>query len=187
MRGAGPLGTAPLRYTGSDSESCVSAHHNHSWRGRYSGGFRSSCLEVPIARSSDPQLRRRWQQLLDAFDPDRFTVAAFCRKHGVSVAALYQRRRKLQQPSPAHALASRPTGFLPIEVQQPAPPITTGWSAFTCWAAAALTRLLVHQGLSRVSTRRVGAGAKPRLAASCKGSASGSTDRASVCGECRCW
>ncbi|TWU07832.1 IS66 family insertion sequence element accessory protein TnpA [Stieleria varia] len=50
-----------------------------------------------MTRSPDPELRRWWQQLLDAFDPDRSTVSQFCRDNRISITSFYKWRKRLQQ------------------------------------------------------------------------------------------
>lgn len=79
-----------------------------------------------MARRSDPELRRWWGNLIRSFDPDRWTVAEFCRRHDVSAASFYAWRRRLgaggdaDAGSPVSANASPPAvpAFLPIRITQ---------------------------------------------------------------------
>jgi transposase-like protein len=50
-----------------------------------------------MSRTTDPELRRRWRQLLDSFDPQRYTVAEFCERNGISVASFYKWRKRFNQ------------------------------------------------------------------------------------------
>jgi transposase-like protein len=55
-----------------------------------------------MPRASDPALRAAWQRRLRALEDYPGTVQEFCNEQGVSVAALYQWRRKLaRQPTPS--------------------------------------------------------------------------------------
>jgi transposase-like protein len=48
-----------------------------------------------MARGRDPEVRRRWTQLIRSFQPGRESVAEFCRRHDVSTASFYKWRREL--------------------------------------------------------------------------------------------
>ena len=72
-----------------------------------------------MSREPDRAKRAAWKLRLREFDCGNFTVAEFCRRAGVSVAAFYQWRQKLK-PAVA-AAASRARGmqglnFLPVEI-----------------------------------------------------------------------
>jgi transposase-like protein len=73
-----------------------------------------------MPRAPDPALRATWQRRLRALDNYPGSVQEFCKQQGVSVAALYQWRRKLARqgapaPSPAAAAASSPAPqFVPL-------------------------------------------------------------------------
>ena len=76
-----------------------------------------------MARSPDLRLRQRWRQLLDLFDGEQTTVAAFCRKHRVSPASFYLWRRKLHAPAPARSPNALAPSFVPVQVQGRAPDV----------------------------------------------------------------
>lgn len=60
-----------------------------------------------MPRAPDPTLRAAWQRRLRALEDYPGTVQEFCNEQGVSVAALYQWRRKLaRQPAPGPAAAA---------------------------------------------------------------------------------
>lgn len=76
-----------------------------------------------MPRAPDPQVRLRWRQLIDAFDPRRFTVAEFCRKHRISQASFYQWRRRLAtNTTPGHDQRreakplQRRAAFVPVQL-----------------------------------------------------------------------
>jgi Transposase. len=64
-----------------------------------------------MPRVPDPELRRRWRDLIEQHRRSELTIADFCRRHEVSTAAFYQWRRRLRedhQPTPAfHPVAVR--------------------------------------------------------------------------------
>jgi len=74
--------------------------------------------------SGEPDLAKRaaWRLRLREFDRGKFTVAEFCRRAGVSVAAFYQWRQKLKPAAaPQASAASRGRtvqglSFLPVEI-----------------------------------------------------------------------
>jgi transposase-like protein len=74
--------------------------------------------------SREPNLEKRasWRLRLREFDRGNATVAEFCRRGGVSVAAFYQWRRKLRpSAAPDASAASRgravkSLSFLPVEI-----------------------------------------------------------------------
>lgn len=53
-----------------------------------------------MSRKPDPELRRWWCKLHAQFDPQRHSVAQFCRAHDVSVASFYQWRKRLANTTP---------------------------------------------------------------------------------------
>ena len=63
----------------------------------------------------DPELRRRWRGLIEAFDPQQSTLAEFCRRHQVSTASFYAWRRRL-----AAAVRPKPAtpAFVPIRIDR---------------------------------------------------------------------
>jgi hypothetical protein len=74
-----------------------------------------------MPRAPDPTLRAAWQRRLRALEDYPGTVQEFCNEQGVSVAALYQWRRKLaRQPmmlsaGPAATTAKSPAPqFVPL-------------------------------------------------------------------------
>ena len=73
-----------------------------------------------MPRAPDPALHATWQRRLRALEDYPGTVQDFCNEQGVSVAALYQWRRKLARqpapsPSPSATAASSPAAqFLPL-------------------------------------------------------------------------
>ncbi len=48
-----------------------------------------------MPRKPDPDLRRWWRDLLAQFDPQRHSVAQFCRSHDICVASFYKWRKTL--------------------------------------------------------------------------------------------
>ena len=70
-----------------------------------------------------------WMRRIQRFSRSRLTVAEFCDREDVSVAAFYQWRRKLvalgKQPAatapglPAQAVSGVPNGFVPVRVLPP--------------------------------------------------------------------
>jgi len=64
-----------------------------------------------MSRTTDPELRRRWRQLLDSFDPQRYTVAEFCQRNGISVASFYKWRKRLNQ-------TGQTPNILPVEIME---------------------------------------------------------------------
>lgn len=75
-----------------------------------------------MSRGPDLARRELWRRRLRDFDRGSATVAAFCRREGVSDAAFYQWRRKLASPAaqpnaPVSAAEQVPAlSFLPIEI-----------------------------------------------------------------------
>lgn len=78
-----------------------------------------------MARAPDPNIRLWWRRLIDDFDPQRFTVAEFCRKHRVSQPSFYKWRRKLAgEMAPRGAQSERrngkpshtPPAFVPLQL-----------------------------------------------------------------------
>lgn len=79
-----------------------------------------------MARVPDPDLRRRWQQLVASHDTSGLTVAAFCHQHDVSTASFYAWRKRLrdaqaEQPSAPAFVSVEVTASaqLPIEIHLP--------------------------------------------------------------------
>ena len=77
-----------------------------------------------MSRSPDPQLRRWWQQLIESFDPERTTIAEFCRQHRISGTSFYQWRRKLRDqplghPAPPQGHRDDVPGFLKVQLRSP--------------------------------------------------------------------
>jgi len=71
-----------------------------------------------MARTPDPELRRWWRGLIDAFDSRRWTVAEFCSRHDVSAASFYNWRRRLQEEEadePPGGPSAAPA-FLPLQI-----------------------------------------------------------------------
>lgn len=72
-----------------------------------------------MSRGPDLARRELWRRRLQEFDRGKATVAAFCRRVGVSDAAFYQWRRKLATPvtEPNSPVSSVPAlSFLPVEI-----------------------------------------------------------------------
>lgn len=63
-----------------------------------------------MARGSDPERRRWWRSLMETFDPQRASVAEFCREHEVSTASFYAWRRRLGEGG------GRAPAFVPVEI-----------------------------------------------------------------------
>ena len=61
-----------------------------------------------MARSSDPEKARLWQQRLVRFQTAGLSAARFCQQEGVSTAAFYLWRKKLARHKPAPAASARP-------------------------------------------------------------------------------
>jgi hypothetical protein len=64
-----------------------------------------------MSRTTDPELRRRWRQLLDSFDPQRSTVAKFCERNCISVASFYKWRKRFNQ-------TGQTPKVLPVEIME---------------------------------------------------------------------
>jgi hypothetical protein len=62
-----------------------------------------------MPRTPDPELRRRWRELLATFDSQRDTVGEFCNRHGISTASFYNWRKRLAELQSAPAI-------IPVEV-----------------------------------------------------------------------
>ncbi|HEY6925467.1 MAG TPA: hypothetical protein VI653_18460 [Steroidobacteraceae bacterium] len=70
---------------------------------------------MPQGKPRDPRKEQHWRQLLDRWQHSGLSVRAFCRRHQLSEATFYARRRSLgQQPS---AGADEPLTFVPINVR----------------------------------------------------------------------
>ena len=79
-----------------------------------------------MARMPDPAKREEWRRRLLEFDRGNWTVAAFCRRVGVSPATFYQWKRKLGREAADHGKptarlgsgppAAPPVRFIPIEL-----------------------------------------------------------------------
>lgn len=90
-----------------------------------------------MARVPDPQVRRRWRRLIESFDPQRFTVAEFCRCHQISHASFYKWRRVFADDAPQSQALARSTtpdtpsqatnAFVPVQIvdasAQPTPKV----------------------------------------------------------------
>jgi hypothetical protein len=83
-----------------------------------------------MSRAPDPQVRLRWRRLLDSFDPRKFTVADFCRRHQISVASFYKWRREFAKTAPAAKAPSSPRrhqsspsadAFVPLQIVNASP------------------------------------------------------------------
>ena len=72
-----------------------------------------------MGRSARAIRRSQWQKRLGRFTRSQMTVAEFCRREEVSVAAFYQWRRRLADTATAEAASvkqsARPT-FIPVQV-----------------------------------------------------------------------
>ncbi len=62
-----------------------------------------------MPRTPDPELRRRWRELLATFDSQRETVGKFCHRNGISTASFYHWRKRLAEPQSAPAI-------IPVEI-----------------------------------------------------------------------
>ena len=84
-----------------------------------------------MSRGPDGAKRAAWQVRLREFDRGKLTVAQFCRRAGVSVAAFYQWRRKLKSAAAADVSGAargrtvQELRFLPVEI--------TGSSSVEAW------------------------------------------------------
>lgn len=67
----------------------------------------------------DPRKEQHWRQLLHRWQHSGLSVAAFCRRHRLSLPSFYAWRRTLQQRDhQADALANPPTvTFVPLHVR----------------------------------------------------------------------
>lgn len=79
-----------------------------------------------MRRSDSAEVRQKWVWRMQRFSHSRMTVAAFCDREQVSVAAFYQWRKKLAEHPLEHVAmgpASSPValkGFVPVKLlQQP--------------------------------------------------------------------
>ena len=72
---------------------------------------------MPQGKHCDPGKEHRWRQLLDRWHHSGLSVRAFCRRHRLSEATFYARRRSLGQPPSAGAGAAEPLTFVPISVR----------------------------------------------------------------------
>jgi transposase len=68
-------------------------------------------------RRPDPATRQRWQQRLERFRRSGLTVPAFCDREGISAAAFYAWRRRLQH-DPALPAAADPR-LVPVRFVTP--------------------------------------------------------------------
>lgn len=74
-----------------------------------------------MARARDPDLWQAWRERLRRFERSIETVADFCRRERVSVAAFYQWQRKLRaNGDPPARSAPRREGVLPAAVARQA-------------------------------------------------------------------
>ncbi len=75
-----------------------------------------------MSREPDLAKRAAWKLRLREFDRGSITIAEFCRRAGVSVAAFYQWRRKLKPAAAADSSAAtrgravKTLSFLPVEI-----------------------------------------------------------------------
>lgn len=91
----------------------------------------------------DPQLERRWRDLIRRWRNSDLTVRDFCAHHGISEPSFYAWRRELARRDQAQAAAATPT-FVPVRV-----------------ATAAAVEVVLTSGV----IVRVPAGADPSLVA----------------------
>lgn len=68
-----------------------------------------------MPRNPDPQLARQWRSRLARFRKSGDTVAQFCRAEGVSAAAFYQWKRKLDDRSSPEREQTAPQ-FVPVQL-----------------------------------------------------------------------
>lgn len=68
-------------------------------------------------RRPDPAHRQLWQQRLERFQRSGLTVAAFCRREGVSVASLYAWKRRLRDGT-SHLTPAAPR-LVPVRLVPP--------------------------------------------------------------------
>ena len=71
---------------------------------------------MPQGKPRDLNKEHRWRQLLDRWQHSGLSVRAFCRRHGLSEATFYARRRSLGQRPSTSAGADAPLTFVPIDV-----------------------------------------------------------------------
>ncbi|HVX64517.1 MAG TPA: transposase [Pirellulales bacterium] len=69
-----------------------------------------------MARGPDLALRQWWRNLIASFDPERSTVAEFCRRRDVSPASFYAWRRRLGQRLQAEPERADLPAFVPVQV-----------------------------------------------------------------------
>lgn len=69
-----------------------------------------------MARAPDPTLRQWWRNLIASFDPERSTVAEFCRRHDISAASFYAWRRRLGRRTESQPERADLPAFVPVQV-----------------------------------------------------------------------
>lgn len=94
-----------------------------------------------MPRKPDPELRRRWRNLLAQFDPQRHSVAQFCRARDISVASFYKWRKILATESSPHLIPV----YVRDQAAPPSPPSQTQAAAVVRIGSHTVIEIADHQ------------------------------------------